>query len=66
MMEIMQISSAAVQIPEEEISKGNVFVVPSSVQEDTRLSLRAQQANLQTQPYEPNIVVTGSTLRTTT
>jgi hypothetical protein len=34
MMEIMQISSTAVQIPEEEISKGNVFVVPSSVQGD--------------------------------
>lgn len=29
MMEIMQIASTAVQVPEEEISKGNVFVDPS-------------------------------------
>jgi len=41
MMEIMQISSNAVQIPEEEISKGNVFVVPSSDQEDPSLVIKS-------------------------
>ena len=41
MMEIMQISSTAVQVPEEEISKGNVFVVPSSVQEDPSFVIKS-------------------------
>ena len=41
MMEIMQISSTAVQIPEEEISKGNVFVNPSSVQGDPLFAIKS-------------------------
>jgi hypothetical protein len=59
MMEIMQIASTAVQVPEEDISKGNVFVVPpeqadlgddsfvvkSSVDEPSNATIRTRYRN---------------------